>query len=244
MSQGSPRGNSSIELFLYKGTPQTGSHQIYYNRPLPGIAYVQCLGSLSNPGGLGEAGYMWIRSTLTPEQLRAGGFDPKGPSVPVCFTLPMGFCDSVYLTQQISQHLCRAFIPADRYVINNKDLASGPLAVIYIDDFALTCLAEHLPRMRRMDEAIGRRLETRAPTGERVQARGADIGHGSAGPSLRNTGLGPILSPTPERIRKLVVRTSYVLRQGSCMHGKEHMERLLGPGLGMEHILLSWRAPP
>ena len=41
-----------------KGTPQTGSHQICYNRPLPGIAYVQCLGSLGNPGGLGEAGYV------------------------------------------------------------------------------------------------------------------------------------------------------------------------------------------
>ena len=49
-----------------KGTPQTGSHQICYNRPLPGIAYVQCLGSLGNPGGLGEAGYVDGLSTSPP----------------------------------------------------------------------------------------------------------------------------------------------------------------------------------
>ena len=174
---------------------------------------------------------------LTPEQLRAGGFDPEGPSVPVCLTLPMGFCDSVYLTQQISQHLCRAFIPADRYVVNNKDLASGPLAVIYIDDFVLTCLTEHLPRMRRMDAAIGDALQ-RARLPENVSKRVAPTSDTVPvlGNSLRNTALGPVLSPTPERIHKLVARTSYVLQQGCCT-GK-NMERLLGD---WAWTILLWR---
>jgi hypothetical protein len=174
---------------------------------------------------------------LTPEQLRAGGFDPEGPSVPVCLTLPMGFCDSVYLTQQISQHLCRAFIPADRYVINNKDLTSGPLAVIYVDDFVLTCLAEHLPHMRRMDAAVGEAIQ-RARLPENVPKRVAPTPTTVPvlGTSMRNTAQGPVLSPTPDRIHKLVARTSHVLRQGSCT-GK-NMERLLGD---WAWTILLWR---
>ena len=174
---------------------------------------------------------------LTPEQLRAAGFDPEGPTVPVCLTLPMGFCDSVYLTQQISQHLCRAFIPADRYVVNNKDLTSGPLAVIYIDDFVLTCLEEHLSRMRRMDAAIGHAIhKARLPenTAKRVAPTSDTVP--VLGNSLRNTALGPVLSPTPERIRKLVARTSSVLRLGYCT-GK-NMERLLGD---WTWTILLWR---
>ncbi len=66
--------NSGIKT-SEKGTPQTGSHQIYYNRPLPGIAYVQCLGRLGNPGGLGEAGCVdaLISTLLVSAELAVSG---------------------------------------------------------------------------------------------------------------------------------------------------------------------------
>ena len=76
----------------------------------------------------------------------------------------------------------------------------------------------------RLPENVSKRV---APTSDTVPVLGN---------SLRNTALGPVLSPTPERTHKLVARTSYVLHQGSCT-GK-NMERLLGD---WAWTLLLWR---
>jgi hypothetical protein len=166
---------------------------------------------------------------------------PKGTLGPRLFHAPHAWV-SVYLTQQTSQHLCRAFIPADRYVINNKDLASGPLAVIYIDDFALTCLAEHLIASYA-SHGRGHRgsLATRAPTGERFKrvAPTSDTAP-VLGNSLRNTGLGPILSPINARAHPQV---------GWCAHHTycdkaAARERTWSACWGTGHGASSYGAPP
>ena len=91
--------------------------------------------------------------------------------------------------------------------------------------------------MRRMDAAIGAALQ-RARIPENMPKRVAPTSDAVPvlGNSLRNTAFGPVLSPTPERIRKLVARTSYVLQQGCCT-GK-NMERLLGD---WAWTILLWR---
>ena len=164
---------------------------------------------------------------LSPDQLRALGLDPFGPSVPCLATLPMGFEDSVFLAQAIIEHLLEPLIPRTRFLQHRPDITVGPVVSPYIDDIIPLALVQHRDAFLRLDAAIASALEQARLPGNKPKRVLPTLGPIEAmGCAVRDGPKGPLVSPSVKRKTKLFALTLACLRKGKCS-GKE-MEILLG----------------